>query len=187
MKISTNFVRPVQLAVMPLVAVMWLAALGLAGGAWWLIDEAFELRGELPQLRQRLERIETGVGAVPARDRMQASHEQMPTAQELAETRSRVAKINAAAQTRGLTASALLTELEIQLPPEAWLTSIHHRAAEGEALLVASAASAELLSAFLLKLERDSLFDQVMLMRELHPTGAGQPGVQFEIRLKVRP
>lgn len=186
MKISTNFVRPVQLAVMPIVVALWLAALGLAGGAWWLLTETAELRGELPQLRQRFERITTGADTAAAQRRMPTAHESMPSAQELAETRERVAKINAAAQTKGLPTSALLNELETQLPPEVWLTSFHHRASEGEVLLVASASSADALSAFLLKLERDSLFDQVMLMREFHPTGTGQPGVQFEIRLKVR-
>lgn len=164
---------------MPLMFVMWLATLGLAGVAWWLIDDASELRGELPQLQLRFERMQTGGSVI-------ATQQHMPSAQELAETRERVAKINAAAQTKGLPTSALLTELEKQLPPAAWLTSFHHRATEGEVLLLASAANADPLSAFLLKLEQNPLFDQVMLMRELHPPGAGQPGVQFEIRLKVR-
>src|SRR3989338_610851 len=179
MKISTNFVRPVQQAVMPAAVAIWIAALGLAAGAWGLFGQAMELRGELPQLRQRLERVETGKKTVTA-------PEQLPPAHELAETRKRVAKINAATQTRGLTASALLSELETQLPPEVWLISIHHRAAQGEVVLVASAASAHPLSAFLLKLERDPLFEEAMLMRELQPAGNGQPSVQFEIRLKVR-
>lgn len=179
MKISTNFVRPVQQAVMPVVVAMWIAALGLAGGAWWLFGETVELRGELPQLRQRLERVETG-------KKTAAAQKQLPSAQELEEARKRVAKINAATQTKGLPASALLAELETQLPPEVWLITIHHRATQGEVVLVASAASADLLSAFLLNLERDPLFEEAMLMRELQPTGNDRPGVQFEIRLKVR-
>ena len=179
MKISTNFVRPVQQAVMPVVVALWIAVLGFAAAAWWLAVDTAELRGELPQLRQRLERIETGGVAV-------AAPVQLPSARELAETRERVAKINAAAQTKGLPTSALLAELETLLPPEAWLTSFHHRAAHGEVLLVASAASADPLSAFLLKLERNPLFEEAMLMREMQPTGNGQPSVQFEIRLKVR-
>lgn len=179
MKISTNFVRPVQQAVMPLMIAMWLVALGFVAGTWWLLGDSADMRGELPQLRQRFERINTERSAVSAET-------QMPNAQELAETRERVAKINAAAQTKGVPTSALLAELEKQLPPEAWLTSFHHRAGEGDVVLVASAANADPLSAFLLKLERNPLFEQVMLMRELHPTGAGKPSVQFEIRLKVR-
>lgn len=179
MKISTNFVRPVQQAVMPVVIALWIAAFCLAAAAWWLVDDAAELRGELPQLRLRLERIETGGGAVTA-------PVQLPSAQELAQTRERVAKINAAAQTKGLPTSALLGELEMLLPPEAWLTSVHHRAVGGEVLLVASAASTEPLSVFLLKLERDPLFEEAMLMREMQPTVNGKASVQFEIRLKVR-
>lgn len=179
MKISTNFVRPVQQAVMPVVAAMWIAALALAAGVWWLIDDAAELRGELPQLRQRLERIGTVRSGV-------AAHVQLPPVQKLADTRDRVAKINAAVQTKGLSISALLTELETQLPPEAWLSSIHHRAVEGEVLLIASSANAGPLSVFLYKLERDPLFEEAMLVRELHPSGASKPIVQFEIRLRVR-
>ena len=179
MKISTNFVRPAQQAVMPVMVAIWIAAFCLVAAAGWLVVDAAELRGELPQLRQRFERIETGRGAV-------AAPVQLPSARELAQTRERVAKINAAAQTKGLPTSALLTELETLLPPEAWLTSFHHRAAEGYVLLVASAASADPLSAFLLKLERDPLFEEAMLMREMQPTGNGQTSVQFEIRLKVR-
>lgn len=111
----------------------------------------------------------------------------MPPAQELAETRNRIAKINAAAQTRGIPTSVLLTELGTLLPREAWLTSVHFRATEGEVRLVAAARSSDPLSAFLLKLERDPLFEEAMLVREMEPAGAGQASVQFEIRLKVRP
>ena len=179
MKISTNFVRPVQRAVTPIAVAMWIAAAGFAGGAWWLLGEAAELRKDLPQLRQRLERVEKGNIAVAAK-------KQLPPAQDLADTRKRVAKINSATQTKGLTTSALLTELETQMPREVWLISIHHRAAQGEVVLVASATSADPLSAFLLKLERDPLFEEAMLMRELQSTGNAQPGMQFEIRLKVR-
>lgn len=180
MKISTNFIRPVQQAVLPVAVALWLAASVFAGGALWLFGEAAELRGELPQLRERFARIEKSVGAAAAK-------EQMPLARELAETRDRVAKINAATQAKGLATLALLAELETLLPQDVWLASFQHRAAKGEVLLVASAASPDPLSAFLLKLERAPQFEEAMLVRELHPAGAGKPGVQFEIRLKVRP
>lgn len=179
MKIATNFVNPLRQGVMPLLAIVWLAALALAGVAWWLLADTAELRGELPQLRQRFERIDTEV--VDA-----AAQEHMPPAQELAETRNRVAKINAAARTKGVPSTVLLAELETQLPPDAWLSSLHYRASEGDVRLIAAARSAEPLSSFLLKLERSTLFEVVMLMREIQPAGVGQDRVQFEIRLKVR-
>lgn len=179
MKIQTNFVSPAQQAVMPVVVLLWVAAIGFAAAAWWLADDAAELRGELPQLRLRLERIETSGPAV-------APPVQLPSVQELAQTRDRVAKINAAAQTKGVPTSALLSELEMLLPPEAWLTSVHHRAVGGEVMLVASAANTEPLSAFLHKLEGDPMFEQAMLLREIQPAVNGKTSVQFEIRLKVR-
>lgn len=179
MKIPTNFAKPVQNAVMPVAMATWAAALCLSAGAWMLIAEAMELRAELPQLRERLERFEAGKKPVVGR-------KQLPSMQELAETRTRVAKVNAVTQAKGMSASVLLGELEALLPSDAWLTSIHHRATEGEAVLVASAASSAPLSAFLLKLEHAPLFEEVMLMREMQSRGNRKPAIQFEIRLKVR-
>jgi Tfp pilus assembly protein PilN len=181
MKIATNFVRPIQRAAIPVAAVFWLMSLAFAVSAWWLLDDASVLRGELPDLRQRLARI-NATGHTPA-----VQPVQLPSVQELAETRNRVARINAAVRTKGMPTLSLLADLEAMLPPEVWLASFHYRAAEGEVLLTASAASADLLSGFLLKLERDPLFEQAMLVRELQASGTGKAGiVQFEIRLKVR-
>jgi Tfp pilus assembly protein PilN len=176
MKITTNFVRPPQRMVTPAVAVMWVAAVVLAAGAAWLASEGRGLREDLPQLRTRLERVDAQkpVAAAP-----------LPPAQELAETRDKVARINAAAQTKGVPTLALLADLEKQLPRGAWLTSIHHRATEGVVQLVAAATRADPLSDFLLRLERDPLFEEVMLLREVQ-AGGNRPGVQYEIRLKVR-
>ena len=180
MKISTNFVQPVQQAILPITALVWLLTLMFASAAWWLIDDANRLRGEVPELQQHLDKLKVSTLniEVPA--------EQMPSVQELSQTRERVAKINAATQTQGISILALLTELESQLPPQAWLQSLHQRAADGEILLVVAAATAGPLSDFLHKLERNPLFEQTMLMRELQPGAAGKAGVQYEIRLKVR-
>jgi Fimbrial assembly protein (PilN) len=177
MKITTNFVRPAQRMVAPVAAAMWAAAALLAAGAAWLAHDAAGLRGDLPPLRTRLERVDAQkpVAAAP-----------LPPARELAETRDKVARINAAAQTRGAPTLALLADMEKQLPPDAWLTSIHHRATEGEVQLVAAATRADPLSEFLLRLERDPLFEEVMLLREVQ-AGGSRAGVQYEIRLKVRP
>lgn len=178
MKISTNFVRPAQRATLSLVAAFWAMSIAFIAGAWWLIDDASDARGELPDLRQRLVKMGTRtVGFQP---------QQMPSAEELARTRERVAKINAAAQTKGAPTLSVLAELEAQLPPQAWLVSFHHRAAVGEVQLVVAAAKADTLASFLLALERDPLFAEAMLVRELQTSGDGRAGAQYEIRLKVR-
>ena len=175
MKISTNFVHPVQRAMAPIAAAMAVAAAALVLWAVWLGGDAAALRGELPQLRTRLAHVKAQKPVAAVR---------LPPASELADTRARVARINAAAQTKGVPTLALLEDLEKQLPRDAWLTSIHHRAGEGEGMLVASARDTDPLSDFLLKLENDPLFDEVMLVREAQ-AGNGT-GVQYEIRLKVR-
>ncbi len=176
MRIPTNFVRPVQRVVAPVAAAMWVVAIIFLAGTAWLVGDAAGLRGDLPQLRTRLERVEAQkpVAAAP-----------LPPTQQLAEMREWVARINAAAQTRGVPTLALLADLEKQLPPDAWLTKIRHRAAEGDVQLVAVAWRADPLSEFLLRLERDPLFEEVMLLREVQAGGA-KAGVQYEIRLKVR-
>jgi hypothetical protein len=179
MKIATNFVRPVQRAVAPVSAALWLITLACVAGTGWLLGDAAALRRERPDLQRQLESLRTPGRVEAARP--------LPSTQDLAQTRDRVAAINAATQTRGVSPPALLARLEALLPPQAWLAGFHHRAADGEVLLVAAAASADLLSGFLLELERDPLFEEAMLMREMQSSGTGKAGVQFEIRLKVRP
>ncbi len=176
MKIGINFVRPAERLMAPVAVAVWGAAMALLAGAAWLAADAVGLRGDLPQLRTRLERVgaQKPVAVTP-----------LPPAQQLADTRQRVARINAAAQTRGVPTLALLADLERQLPRGAWLTSLHHRAAEGEVQLVVAAGQADPLADFLLRLERDPLFEEVMLLREVQASGS-RTGVQYEIRLKVR-
>lgn len=176
MKIATNFVLPAQRAVAPIAAAMAAIALLLALFAVWLGRDATELRSELPQLRTRLVHVEAQKPVAAVR---------LPPAAELADIRARVARINTAARTKGVPTLALLADLEKQLPRHAWLVSVHHRAARGEVMLVAAAHHADPLSDFLLKLEGDPLFDEVMLVREAQPSG-GRGAVQYEIRLKVR-
>jgi len=175
MKIATNFVRPAQRAVPAIAAAMAAVAVALIVWAAWLANDAAGLRGELPQLRTRLAHVEA---------QKPVSAVRLPPASELGEVRARVARINAAAQTKGLPTLALLDDLEKQLPRDAWLTSVHHRATQGEVVLVAAARRADPLSDFLLKLEDDPLFEEVMLVREAQ-AGEGA-AVQYEIRLKVR-
>lgn len=178
MKLHTNFVVPAQRAVRPLLVLGWTAVVALAALAAWLVGDGFVLRAELPQLQQRAQRSATAAQA--------EAQGALPAEAEMVRTRDRVAKVNAAARSGGLPSAVLLGELETLLPPQAWLTRLHYRAAEGDLRLVAAARNAELLSTFLLRLERSALFEQAMLVREVQPAAAGGSDVQFEIRLKVR-
>lgn len=175
MRIATNYVRPAQRAVIPAVTLMWAAAIALAAATVWLAYDGKKLRAEVPQLRTRLAHVDA---------QKPVAQVHLPPMKQLIEMRERVAKINAVAQTKGVPTLALLADLEKQLPREAWLTSIHHRASEGQVQLIASARRADPLSDFLLRLEHDPLFDEVMLLREVKAGGA-KADVQYEIRLKV--
>jgi Tfp pilus assembly protein PilN len=178
MRITTNFVNRGDRAVIPVAATLWLCTIVFCTAAWWLVEDAASLRSSLPDLRQRLARVGTAAHGVP-------QVQNLPPVSELAEMRERVARINAAAQTKGVPTTALLAKLETLLPSQAWLLSFHHRATQAEVTLIAAAPTAEPLSGFLLKLEHDPLFEEVMLLRELSPTSSGK-SVQYEIRLKVR-
>ena len=176
MKLKTNFVRPAQRMAIPVVAAIWGASIMLLIVAAKLAIDGMEMRNDLPKLQTRLARVgeQKSVASVV-----------LPPERELGEMKNRVDKVNAAVQAKGAPVLALLADLEKQLPPGAWLVSFRHRAIEGEVQLVAAAGKSDPLSDFLQRLERDPLFDEVMLLREAQ-LGGNRAGVQYEIRLKVR-
>lgn len=178
MKITTNFIDGVQQLIVPVAIAAWLSALLGLGALLWLIVDGVGLRDELPVLKERLPKLEAAAAV--------ASNRELPSERELTETRDRVARLNAIAQTRGLTTLALLAKLETLLPGEAVLVGMHHRAKERELLLLAQAANAEILSKLLQRLEEDVQFESVVLSRQKEVNDGGKVVVQFEIRARVR-
>jgi hypothetical protein len=82
---------------------------------------------------------------------------------------------------RGWSTPQLLAWLGRQLPENVYLVSMYHRPREGEALLVAESPSAEALTGFLLRLEKEPRFAEVLLSKQ----GVRSAGtVQFEIRVR---
>ena len=67
---------------------------------------------------------------------------------------------------RGWGTPRLLGWLGGQLPDNVYLVSLAHKPREGEALLVAESASAEALTAFLLRLEKEPRFAEVLLAKQ---------------------
>lgn len=175
MRISTNFALPLHRLTRSVVAVLWLSTLALAGVLWGLLADTTRLRSEQPVLAARVAHLGTQEPTVFPR---------LPRATELASIRARVARINSVTETRGVSTLVVLAKLESLLPPDVWLSRLHHRARRGEVLLVADATNSDRLTHFLDALTRDPLFSQVLLTHEQRPEGAS--GVEFEIRLKVR-
>lgn len=176
MKISADFLDARPRLAVPLAATLWLAAVLCLALAGWLALRAQELRAERPRLEARLERIRAQLSASP--------REPLPAAPQLAALRERVRELNKVAGLRGWSTPQLLDWLGTRLPDNVHLVSLHHRPREGEALLLAASPSAEALTAFLLALEKEPRFAEVLLSKQGAAPDSGAPGVQFEIRIR---
>ncbi len=161
----------------------WLSAGSFAFAAAWLLVSALEMRTERPRLESRLARVEAQLAAAKP-------HRALPAAAELESMRRRVSSLNKLSGMHGWATPQLLAWLGEQLPDNVYLVSLHHRPREGEAQLVAESQSAEALTGFLLRLEREPRFSEVLLSRQgargAQGAGLAQGGgaIQFEIRLR---
>jgi hypothetical protein len=135
------------------------------------------MRAERPRLEARLARVE----AQAARAAPRAA---LPPSAELASLRERVHALNKLSGLRGWSTPQLLDWLGAKLPDNVHLVSLHHRPREGEALLVAESPSAEALTGFLLRLEKEPRFDEVLLSKQGTVGAPGTGAVQFAIRVR---
>lgn len=178
MKLITNFVHPVGDAAPILAAASWAVVLIAVASTIALGVNAYSLRGEIPALKERLARVE-----MQARE---AKTEDPPPREQLAALKRRVALLNGFAGGRGQLFSVLLTRLEPLMPAETYLVSLHYRQRAGETQLVAEAERAEVLTRFLLNLEKSGHFSEVLLTRQSLRTARGRKHLQFELRLKEK-
>lgn len=180
MKITTSFSPPMGTLAPLLAAVTWGTALLAGVITLWLVPAAVEMRQEIPALEERLTEIE-------GRQKETVMSEVLPSVEDLALLKRRVAEINELLGGRGWPLSVLLETLEESLPARAYLVSMEHKRNDGEAQLIAEAESAETLTGFLLNLEREDHFAEVLLTKQVQRTAQGRKLVQFELRVKERP
>ena len=178
MKISTNFALSRHRLAPVVAGVIWTVAFAFIVAGVWMLIVAAAVRQELPELRDRLIQLE--------RRALPSQAERLPPVAEATALRQRVAAVNARVLARGRPLTAILARLETLLPDQAYLVSMQRRVREGEMLLVAEADSAESLTAFLLKLEKDPWFSEVLLTRQAPQALGGRKVVQFELRVKER-
>lgn len=178
MKIKTNFIDGTSGWLLPVFLLTGSGILLLGAMLFWLQWDAAALKVELPQVTEKMPELERLIAA--------AGKQEMPVPAQLREMQTRVAGLNAIPQGRGLSSLHILAKLEALLPDEVVLTAVHHRAKEREVLLLEQANTAEALSQFLLKLERDDQLESVVLAQQKEVDQNGKSVVQFEIRFKVR-
>lgn len=177
MKVTTNFAGqalnfvPMLLGVFGLVCVLAtvaIVAFVLDGSA--LREERADLAHRLSQLEGRRAQIEKVA---------------LPPAHDLAKMRDRVAAINRIAGARGGGLMGLITKLEMLLPDPVYLVDLHHRAETGEITITAESNSGEALAQFLLRLQKEEDFAEVLLARQAQRSGR-DGRVQFELRIRER-
>lgn len=177
MKITTNLVASPTRLVRPMAAVLWVLAGLFISVVLWLAHAAIDMRHEIPALRERLAQLEQRQREVAATEK--------PPVSELQDIKRRIAALNTLSGNQGRPVITLLADLEQWLPDRVWLASLHDRVKNGEVLIVAEADSVEPLTAFLLRLEQQPRFSEVLLVKQT-PRGAQRQSIQFEIRLKER-
>jgi hypothetical protein len=176
--VSLSATRPRLM--LPLAAVVWTLGFVLLFAALLLLVLAVETNAEKPMLETRLARLNEQLSAV-------RSTQTLPVDAELKSMRQRVNAFNAIAGAKGMASAQLLKWLESELPEKAYLVSLHHRPRDGEALMVVEATTAEPLTAFLLRLEKEPRFQEVLLNKQGTRKAPGVAAVQFEIRIKEKP
>lgn len=180
MKIGADFLAARPRLAAPLAVGLWAAAALFAALAAALALRASELREERPRLELRLARIEAQAASAAPRS-------PLPGAAELASLRQRVQAFNKLSGLRGWSTPQLLAWLGGKLPDNVYLLSLHHKPREGEAQLVAASPSAEALTHFLLRLEKEPRFAEVLLSKQGASGARGAGEVQFDIRVRWNP
>ena len=180
MRLTANLLSAPSRLATPLAASLWLTSAGLVTLAVVLAVDVAGMRAEQPRLEERLVRLDAQVqAATPAAG--------IPPDTELETLRRRVSALNGLAGVRGWSTVQLLAWLEPRLPDNVQIASLHHKPRDGEVLLVAESGSAEALTAFLLKLEKEPQFSEVLLSKQGARSAPGATGLQFEVRVRQKP
>lgn len=179
MKLSTSFVTPVARVVIPMVAGLWAAALAMVIVAVLLVQQAWTMRQQVPEMRDRLAQIDVRMDELKAKD-------SGPSIVELEGIKQRVMAINALTGIRGWPAPIMLAQLEQMLPDSVYLVSLNHKLKDGEVHLLAESRDAVALTGFLKRLEKEPHFSEVMLVRQAQRDSQGNHAIQFQVRLKER-
>jgi hypothetical protein len=178
MKAATNFSAPLP-NLMPFLAMgLGILTLSLLIISIWFAVDAVDLKKNKPSLEAQLAKLNS--------QRSEIAANKLPPQAELDNLKQRVALINALSGNLGWPFPVLLVKLEQLLPDYAYLIQIHHRLDTGEIQMTVESESAETLTAFLVKLQKEEHFNEVLLTKQAQRAGQGRKRIQFELRVKEK-
>lgn len=182
MKLNTNLVTS-RLNVMPIVGLMmWGATLALILISVVLIIDRQQMSEDINILQSENKQL-----AIQAKKLLTQNKQSLPSSNELQQLVREVSNLNAVSGVKGYSISVLLTRLEKALPKDTLLKSLEHHPRKGEMLITAVSSKSNLLTDFLRRLEKDSHFERVMLVRQSKNENNEnhENKVQFDLRLLV--
>lgn len=175
MRFTTSFVPPAGRLAPLLAGVLWSVAAVAVVCTVFLVVAGYQLRSDRAELNQRLAGFSTQEIQIPV---------DMLPREKLVVLRQQVQALNSLTGTVGQPLSTLLARLEKLTPEGVWLVNLQHRPHTGETKLLVEAGGAELLTAFLERLERSKMFTQVLLTRQAQRADGAHRTIQFEIQLR---
>ena len=178
MKATTNFSEPLPNLVPFLAAGLGILTLAILIISIWLAADAIGLKKNKPDLEAQLAKLSS--------QRSEIAEGLLPPQAELVNLKQRVALINALSGNLGWPFPAVLGKLEQLLPDYAYLIQIHHKLDTGEIQMTVESESAETLTAFLVKLQKEEHFSEVLLTKQGQRSGQGRKRIQFELRVKEK-
>lgn len=138
--------------------------------------QARTLKQAVPELRQQLANLQSRTAVMP-------SHP-LPSEAELVMLKRRVEDIDKISNGRGGSLSTFMRKIEMLIPDETYLINLHYKRGNGEALITAESLDVENLTEFLLDLEKEKSFSEVLLNRQINRVYKNKKFVQFEIVIK---
>lgn len=164
----------------PLLMVVFFGAVLIAVlAAVWFSVQAFYLRQVQEEMVHQLAGLENRQAA-PRRPQV------LPTYEELATLKRRIQAISAISDGQYESLPAFLRKIELLFPDEAYLVTIHYKQDTGEAQITAEARNAKVLTEFLLSLEKEKGFSEVLLTRQSQRISYNKKLVQFDLRIQAR-
>lgn len=178
MKIRTNFSMSSTGMALRIMMILWMTAILAALLAAWMAMQTSQLKQTKLDFEHQLSKLQSRhVAGIP---------KAFPSQEELVTLKKRIAAVSSISNNREGSLSVFLRKIELLLPDEAYLVTLHYKGDTREAQITAEAGSAKILTGFLRDLEKEKEFLEVLLTKQSQRTLNDKQIVQFDLRIKER-